>query len=655
MKIQRYTLKNYRCFRDQMIWIPKCDLNIIVGENNSGKSTLFKFLKQVHSITNFDDTNFSIDEWYNRHTKENVDFEIEYLISETFLEKLNNLREETEISTQDVINYIFRDLPVDSDLDPNGTSTRERIWSIAEVLRKMYSEIKDQEYSVDDIQNQIVELLEDYHGLHFKEFDYKTQNAVTNSPYFDLLASMIFYSYKIKSNNLLMNASIKHKSHTNPSIEIDNFIRQRHSWNLKKDHSGIYNEIQNYRKILHNYLVSVERAINSHLTSSLVVIEEIRMRSKVEKAKVYKCSDGRDLANVLYTLSLDINPENRDKYSKIKDAFQSFYPNYEFAVVEVDSQQLKIQVIDKIRKIPFTLEEYGTGMMDILIILTNLITIEDKIIIIEEPETHIHPIFQRKLMKIIEHAGEKNQIFLTTHSPSFISFNNLESIVRLAQIEKSSYLYPFNMDSLLEQKNQRFTKKPCDESTIRTRYSKILTSQVKNAFFAKGVILVEGETEKLSLPIWSRYLNFDLDAHSIEIVNCYSKFNIIDIGELLKMYNIPLFIIFDADNPDDKNHSKQNKWLKSFLGYENPEEIFEESNIGSVSCIFVPKYENALVISDPDYSKIEKDVIQENKFRNEDGQKGLKAYYSALEYQNTGKNPPMIITDLISAIKTFFT
>jgi putative ATP-dependent endonuclease of OLD family len=40
---------------------------------------------------------------------------------------------------------------------------------------------------------------------------------------------------------------------------------------------------------------------------------------------------------------------------------------------------------------------------------------------IEEPETFLHPAAQRKLMKILENISQTTQLFLTTHSPLFVS------------------------------------------------------------------------------------------------------------------------------------------------------------------------------------------------------------------------------------------
>lgn len=662
MILKDIRLKNYRCFGEQIHWKPSSQLNILVGENNSGKSSIFKFLKQIHKIQQFHNGNFGKDEWHKQDTSENVEFEILYEINECFLSKLNHFKDEIKISSFNELNEIFHS-GTSKYLNIAENSNVTRILDISEEIIEYLLEIKGKKEKVEEIQGYILSKLNEYHGLDFTEDIFKesliAQSVILNEresniPFVQLLSGLVFYSYnEILSKDLNLRASIKFGAHTNSSMIIDNYNHIDHFRELISDQSGIYNENQHYRELIRIWMVEVEQSIINHLESSLIYIEEIRMRSSSSKAQVYTCPDGRHLADVLHTLLMNESLEFQEKYKEIKKQFQDFYPNHNFNIVENSKQELIIQVVDEIQKIPLKLEEYGTGMMDILIIITNLIAVEGKIIVIEEPETHIHPIFQRKLMNVIEKSSEKNQIFVTTHSPDFFSFEHIESIVRIAQHNKISQIHSFDINSLKKLKNKRLITNPCTFSTIRSRYTKILTPQVKNAFFAKGVILVEGETENLSLPIWAKLLDYNLETHSIEIVNCFSKFNIIDIAEILRMYQIPLFIIFDEDNPiQDKNHRTQNKWLKDFLEINESTEFLENAVIGENFFIFKPKYEKAIIASEPKYHEIEEKIVRENKFQN--NPKGLKAYFAALEYEKLKKKPPKLISDLINAIKLFF-
>ena len=131
-------------------------------------------------------------------------------------------------------------------------------------------------------------------------------------------------------------------------------------------------------------------------------------------------------------------------------------------------------------------------------------------------------------------------------------------------------------------------------------------------FFAKKVILVEGDTEKFIIPFCSSELvefdkKYDLSAKNICIVECGGKNNIHIFMRVLNQFKIPYVVIHDVDpigfpeNKSDKtdkekaelNIFKENEFIRAALAEDigkiikmNP----ELENISGVSRTQADKY-----------------------------------------------------------------
>jgi len=104
-------------------------------------------------------------------------------------------------------------------------------------------------------------------------------------------------------------------------------------------------------------------------------------------------------------------------------------------------------------------------------------------------------------------------------------------------------------------------------------------------FFAKGVVLVEGATEKFTFPYVSIHSGFDIDRYGISIIECGGKGNLLIFSKVAKAFNIPYVVVADEDIKDislisdpekikkaeaqNKDHKTKNDALKAFVPSEN--------------------------------------------------------------------------------------
>jgi putative ATP-dependent endonuclease of OLD family len=130
-------------------------------------------------------------------------------------------------------------------------------------------------------------------------------------------------------------------------------------------------------------------------------------------------------------------------------------------------------------------------------------------LLIEEPEAHLHPqlqnLFFNYLNKLESELGF--QVFITSHSPTITAKANLNSLVVLQNHSNKVHSLSIKESGLTEN-NRKYLHKFLD----------VTKSQL---FFSEGVILVEGISEALLMPVFSKIMgnDFDIEKAGIELVN----------------------------------------------------------------------------------------------------------------------------------------
>ncbi|MBI5153814.1 AAA family ATPase [Candidatus Poribacteria bacterium] len=105
----------------------------------------------------------------------------------------------------------------------------------------------------------------------------------------------------------------------------------------------------------------------------------------------------------------------REAFVKIQDFVRSLMGE-EHLTIEVPHDKSDIYVNLHGGRLP--LESFGTGLHELIIICSALATTSRKLVLIEEPELHLHPDLQRKLMDFMK--GTDNTYFVSTHSNVFM-------------------------------------------------------------------------------------------------------------------------------------------------------------------------------------------------------------------------------------------
>ncbi|WP_078394562.1 ATP-dependent nuclease [Shouchella patagoniensis] len=263
-------------------------------------------------------------------------------------------------------------------------------------------------------------------------------------------------------------------------------------------------------------LRDAENELRPGLKSRLAQILQGHSAFKTADGEIHELEEILNLANQQIESYFDNKSEN--KKLSIKDELVSylneFFPKtlepYEPSF-EVSSSKLS----SILRKLALKLEENvsGLGSLNLLFIAAELLLLNDEsefgpsLTLIEEIEAHLHPQAQLRLIKFLQETlsreNTNGQFILSTHSTSLASSVSLEHLILM----HDNYAYPLSY---------RNTKLDNEDYKFLERFLDVTKS---NLFFAKGVILVEGDAENLLVPALADIIDRPLHKYGVSIVN----------------------------------------------------------------------------------------------------------------------------------------
>jgi putative ATP-dependent endonuclease of the OLD family len=168
------------------------------------------------------------------------------------------------------------------------------------------------------------------------------------------------------------------------------------------------------------------------------------------------------------------------------------------------------QLLEKLDLILGSMGKLGLGSNNLLFMACELLLLAqeeegNKLLLIEEPEVHLHTQRQLRVMNSLqEQAKEKDiQIIVTTHSPNLASAIKLDNMVMIRNGRAFSMA---EAETKLEPSDYRFLGRFLDVTKA-------------NLFFARGVMIVEGDAENILFPTLASSIGRDFTERGVSIIN----------------------------------------------------------------------------------------------------------------------------------------
>ncbi len=419
-------LNNYRGFLNQEFDFSR--INILIGENSAGKSSIFKFLlalKQSLQSPNNSDYNLTLsgDETdlgnhfetiYNHEIDRNLSFSFEFgkefynfFLNDTFPSNKDK-KEERKITEKksEVISYLSKveetNTTLAFELTNDLNNHKNIVFSVANesigVVKLLFSENKDNTeediYFIGDKEKCDVIFESKFYGktISIKDVEYDKEGFLTI----------------VSGSNL--------KENIEKNKDIDSTEIERIFWNI-----GYLLITQNYLQILLRKIEYVNPLM--HKIAERVYIEG-------DKKKTLRIKNLKDLIDFI-----DTSTTKKSFEQKFTTVLQEFGIAESFTIKkEGFTKEFRV----KINNIENNIKDVGFGVSLQLPIFAQAIISEgtstvrsgNKILsgqtlLIEQPEVHLHPHLQAKFIETLLSIGDNNVYFIETHS---------EHIIRMLQV-----------------------------------------------------------------------------------------------------------------------------------------------------------------------------------------------------------------------------
>lgn len=577
MHISKITVKNYRLLKDFSVDLEE-NLSLIVGKNNSGKTSLLQLLNTMLNGTEPTYNDFNLD--YRKELWNKISA-IEETKEDDYAEDGISLRLFIEYGEADNLDCLGKIL---MDLDENihtAVIGFDYFLSYANYvnLRKECRERRDKKKA--EIQNK-TEV--DDEKLLNSEFDYLISKKL--SSYFKLTRKSI--EYDITSNQPNENNYIDLKKRVD--FRLDDLISfgyidaRRNVANVQKDTtlSGQTSDL-------------FEKLNDGTATESMENLEQLLISTDEELTSQYR----HIFSDIILQVAKMGGMKPDETQIKIISTLQQreLLKGNTTVVYEHDSSDLP--------------EHYnGLGYMNLISMIFQIEIIRKgflsnkksrlsdiNFLIIEEPEAHTHPqmqyIFIKNIKDILNNPLDKDgrtgrvQSIISTHSSHIVSESDFDDIKYMVRTGKNE-VKAKNMKDLRAEYDD-------DEKQYYTFLKHYLTLNRSELFFADKAIFIEGDTERILIPTMMKKLDQEEPLANDEIPLTQQNISIVEVGAYSHVFGkfihfIGLkkaLVITDLDVCDkpDQGHATKGRYNKGTHQITSNNAIktyFEESDIDTL-------------------------------------------------------------------------
>jgi len=220
-------------------------------------------------------------------------------------------------------------------------------------------------------------------------------------------------------------------------------------------------------------------------------------------------------------------------------------------IIDIRVMANRFTIREKESDMFFPIEATGGGYQEVMGLVCQLLKETALFLGVEEPELHLHPELARKFFEILKEISTQNQIFVTTHSTTFVDQADLQNTWLVKRVNAA----------MGQQTSVSKLSEPKDLRNVLHE----LGLRPSDVFYANGVIFVEGQSDRVVFPIWARKMGIDFEEFGISVIPTYGKacgrYHLTVWTEAAENTGIPFYAILDKGA--EKEASKLLKRLET--------------------------------------------------------------------------------------------
>lgn len=549
MKLKRVEILKYKSFEDSQKFEIENDITILVGMNESGKTSALEAIAKSNYFQNDESFKFNITHDYPRRQKKKMDK------SGTIPEAIICTYEIDEKLIKEIENDLGKDTLECSEFTITTKYDNIKIWSIIKINSKKF---------VENITTKL--------GISSKALNDKIEKI------------------KTKENLEELKAEYSDEKYTEGLSVFEKYFENKWNWNSDPISEYVSRNYlkPNQPKFLYydEYFslpsrISIEKLENSNLDEyELKTAKALFELADINTKEILKSEDFEDFIAELEATEAIISEElfkywatNKNLHITFQiDKIEETDPRNNRRIVE---HILDIRVKNKGVSLPLKNRSKGFNWFFSFLVWFKRIQ-EDKnsnyILLLDEPGLNLHASAQADLLKFIEDLSADYQIIYSTHSPFMIASDSLNRVRTVLESDEGSIV----SDSIQEK----------DPNTLFPLQASLGYDIAQNLFVSKKNLLVEGVSDLIILTALSGILESEKREHlrdDITIVPTGGLEKVATFISLLRGSKLEIACLLDSYS-DVKGKAKMDNMISEKIIHKNKIRFFDE---------FLPDYAKA--------------------------------------------------------------